>query len=219
MADALTDWELLPGAGLTLTDDTEAGTTTISLYVAPSASMTCTPSVVEVGATVDAVALAWSYNKAVVSQSINQGVGSLTDIDQRTLALSGLGLTTARTWTLTGNDGTGNCSASAGVAFQHKRRWGTAAGSAPDQALIESLSSEFSTSRVQSRTLNGGGEYLYFAWPASFGEPTLTVNGLVVTAWVKTVVSFTNAHGYTTDFWVYRSTNLQNGTGIAVVVS
>jgi hypothetical protein len=188
-------------------------------YVAPSASMSCTPSVVEVGATVDDVALAWSYNKAVVSQSINQGVGSLTDIDQRTVALSGLGLTTARTWTLTGNDGTGNCSASAGVAFMHKRCWGLMDTEIPDQTILEGFTFEFASSRVQSRTINGGGKYPAFVWPVAWGDPTFTVNGLVMSAWTKYTVSFTNSLGYTENLAVYRWNNKQSGSAIVTVVS
>jgi hypothetical protein len=188
------------------------------LYTALTASMSCSPSVVEVGATVDEATLSWSYNKTVLSQSINQGVGVLSP-EVRSKALTALGLVSGRTWTLTGNDGTNNASASAGVAFQHKRRWGVSSTASASQALIEALTSEFSTSRVQTRTMNPTAQYLWFAWPESFGEPTFKIGGFVNTARIKTVVSFTNAQGYVSNFWCYRSQYIQNGSGIVVEVS
>jgi hypothetical protein len=211
--------ELTEGDGITLVPDLVAKTLTVSLYTALTASLSCTPSIVEVGATVDDVALAWSYNKAaVVSQSIDQGIGSL-DVALRSLDLHSLGLTSAKSWTLTGNDGKANATSVAGVGFQHKRRYGVSATATPDQALLEGLSSEFATSLAQSKTMDASNQYLYFAWPAAFGEPVFTVGGFIVTGWVKTVVSFTNAQGYATDFWVYRSQYLQNASDISVVVA
>jgi hypothetical protein len=188
-------------------------------YVTPIASMTATPSTAEVGSTVNDLTLDWTYNKTIVTQSIDQSVGSITPASVRTKALTSLGLTSALTWTLTGNDGTTNATDTAALSFLHKRRYGVSATATPDQALIAGLTAEYSATRVQTRSMTASSQYLYFAWPAAFGEPSFTVNGLPVTGWVKTVVNFTNGSGYATDFWAYRSEYTQNGSGISVVVS
>jgi hypothetical protein len=189
------------------------------LYTSLTASMSCAPTEAEIGSTVNSITLNWSYNKAVTSQSIDQGIGALA-IGLRTYNLTGQGLTISKTWTLTGSDGINTAHASASVMFKYPRYWGVDAQATPDQTLISNLSGELATSRAQSRTMDAtGGRYLYFAWPSSFGEPSFIVNGFPNSAWIKTVVSFTNSSGYTSNYWVYRSQYLQNGSGITVVVS
>ena len=191
------------------------------LYV-PLAVTAFTNSVgtVEVGSTVNAVNLAWSYNKAVLSQGITPTPGSLP-LGDRTAALSSLGLVSDTTFTVTGSDSGGSASRSTAVLFWNKRFWGTSATVTPaDGTFIDALgSSEFSTSRNQSRLFNGGGLYLYFAWPSAFGPPTFTVNGFPVSGWVKTTVSYLNGSGHTAAYDIYRSEYVQAGTNIAVVVT
>lgn len=182
------------------------------LYSAPSVSLSNSVGTVEIGSTVNSVALSWSISKDIVSQSIAPpGPGSV-DPALRTLALTGLGLTSDASFSITVDDGTTTASASTSVLFRHRRRWGVSSQATPDAALIDALSgAEFAASRAQSRTFSPSAQYVYFAWPSSFGAPTFTVNGLLNTAWEKTTVSYANPSGNTSDFDVYRSTFLQSG--------
>jgi hypothetical protein len=176
---------------------------------------------VEVGATVNNVNLSWGYNKAVVSQSITPVPGSLP-IGDRSAALTGLGLTADTTFTVTANDGANSANRSTAVLFRNKRFWGVSAvATPPGGTFIDTLgNSEFGTSRNQSRVFNGGGQYLYFAWPVSFGvNPTFVVNGLPVSGWIATTVTYVNSQGYSSSYIIFRSQFPQAGSGIQVVVS
>lgn len=188
------------------------------LYVAPTANMSGSVSQLEIGATLTTLLLSWSYNKAVVSQSIDQGVGTLSP-SLRSLLLSGLHIQTNTTWNLTGSDGTNSAHASASVSFLNRRFWGVDAATTPDAGLFTRLSNEFATNRNQSRSLAPTAQYLYFAWPQSFGEPTFTVNGLLNNAWIETDLPYTNAQGYVSTYAVFRSQFPTTSAGLAVVVS
>ncbi|BBL73228.1 hypothetical protein [Methylomagnum ishizawai] len=188
------------------------------LYVAPQASITNSVGTVEIGSTVAAVTLDWTVNKTVIGQSIAAPGPGAIDPALRTLALSGLHLTADTTFTLAVDDGTHTASVATPVLFRHRRRWGVSAQAVPDAALIDALAgAEFAAGRTQSRSFSPSGQYVYFAWPSSFGTPTFLVNGLLNTAWVKTTVGYTNPSGYTANFDVYRSQFLQSG-GQQVVV-
>lgn len=97
--------------------------------------------------------------------------------------------------------------------------YGVSASEALDSAGILTLSSELSTTLNQSRTFTAANAFIYFAWPASYGNGSFTVGGLPNSAWIKTTVSFTNSVNYTSDYFVYRSQFRQNGSNIAVVAT
>lgn len=124
-------------------------------------------------------------------------------------------------YTFTVSDGVSNVTSNASVTWMNRRYWGTHTSfSLPSNAQILALSgagigsgSELSSTRVQTRNgINGGGNYLVFAWPTSFGNPTFTVNGLPNTAWTKigNAISFTNAYGYVNTYDVWISNTAQN---------
>ncbi len=188
------------------------------LYVSLTVpSFTNDVGTVEIGTTVTAVNFNWSYNKAVVSQTFN---ASPIAFALRALGLTGLSLTSDTTYTVVGNDGTQNASRSTSVLFRNKRFWGVSATPTPTGPFIDTLSSsEFATSRNQSRTFNCAAQYIYVAWPSSFGNPTFTVNGLLNTGFQKTTVSYTNSSGHTSNYDVWRSGNLLTGSGFQVVIS
>lgn len=78
--------------------------------------------------------------------------------------------------------------------------------------------SGYQLSTTKNMTLNGidgGGEYLIFAWPSSVVNsttPTFYVNGFVNTAFtrVRTASPLVNQHGFTTNYEVWVSNTLQN---------
>ena len=178
-------------------------------------SFTNDQSVIEKGGTATNVALTWALNKQPTAQSIDQGIGSLP-VAVRTYATTGA-FTTNRTYALTATDGTTTDNGSSTVAFMQKRYWGASANASPTDNQILALSSEFASSRVQSHTITAASQYVIFAYPASFGTATFTVNGLLNTAWTLAVRAFVNASGYSESYNVYSSNNLLTGTYIIAV--
>lgn len=174
----------------------------------------------EIGTTVNTVNLTWSYNKDVTSQSINQGIGALAN-DVRAYNLTSLGLTTNRTWTLSASDGTTPRTAGTTVSFLPKRYWGVWEDDAPDNTDILTLSQELSSSRAKSITFDcTGGRFPIYAWPVSAGALSgVTVGGLAFSDYTVDTMSFTNAQGYTQDYYVFTFNGIQTGAAIAVVFS
>lgn len=194
------------------------GLVRIQLYTPISiTSFTNSVNTVETGSTVSSVSFNWTLNKTETSQSLNFGIGSQTVGVRSYNHVSTF--TTNRTYILTVGDGTSSTTASSSVSFSQKRWWGTSATGTPNSALILALANnEFSSTRVKSFSQDGNSQYIYYAYPASFGLATFYVNGLLSSAWDLTVVSHTNSSGYTENYNVYRSTYIMNGTGIAISV-
>lgn len=188
-------------------------------YIAPDISnLSNNIGTVEIGSTVSTVVLSWSLNKTMTTESISSpGPGSITP-SLLTYSIGGLSLTADQSFTVTVGDDINTDAASTSVYFRRKRHWGVSATETPDSATIAALSgAEFSTSRAQSRGMSPSAEYLYFAWPSSFGTPSFTVNGLPVSGWIKTTISYTNPSGHTENYDIYRSQYLQTGTFTVVV--
>ena len=203
-------------------------------YVAPILSISVTPSVIEYGST-QSVDVGWSViikKNNVISQSITSPFGTLysiaipipnanTTYTATPLLNQSVTPNTSTTFTFTLSDlntsnGTGGTmSTTATVTWSNRRYWGTFATlGALSSAQILALSySEFSTTRVQTRNgIDGGGDYLVFAWPTSFGNPSFIANGLPVSAWTKvnSNFTFTNTYGYTASYDVWMSDTQQN---------
>lgn len=117
-------------------------------------------------------------------------------------------------------DGVSNAGASTTVTWLNARYWGistTFGGLTSSQingltGAGVGVGKELSTTRVQSRNgINGGGNYLVFAWPSSFGTPTFVINGLPSSAWTKVnnATTFTNIYGYTASYDVWMSNTQQ----------
>lgn len=171
---------------------------------------------VEIGSTVGSVDLTWGINRNPQTQSIDQGIGSL-GVAVRSFEDVG-SFTSSRTYTLIVADGTLSAdAATTSVNFRHRRYWGVSASASLNDAAILALSQEFSTNRTQTRTLSPAGQYLYFAYPASFGAATFTVNGLLNTAWTLETRDVVNASGHTESFRIYRSDNLLTGTYVVTL--
>lgn len=201
------------------------------LYVAPNiASFTHDQSVIEIGNDVTVTNLSWSVtlgSAALTSQSLNQGIGEVgtaaTSYEHTDTYGESTGLTNSndsRTYTLTVTDGTTPDNANAIVYFRHKRYWGTSTNTSLTDGQIIALSKEFGTSRSMSKTISPSGEYIYFAWPASWDSSppaTFTVNGLNNTAWTLVTRDFDNASGWTESYRIYRSDNLLTGSYDIVV--
>jgi hypothetical protein len=111
-------------------------------------------------------------------------------------------------------------SASTSVNFRWKRYWGTSSLTSLNNSQVLNLSnSELATSNSRAFTVNPSAEYIYFVSPFDSGGASFVVGGLSVTFNVSSIMGFVNDSGGTTTYYVYRSQNLQNGTGIGVEVS
>jgi hypothetical protein len=179
---------------------------------------------IEKGASLVNPVLTWSLSGSVPnSQSIDQGVGAVP-VGTFTKTVTGT-FTTSTAWTLTVADtdpqgNAKNASATVNLNVRQKRYWGVSTSASLNSAGVLGLSNEFATSRGKSVTYDAtGGRYIFYAYPASFGLPTVTVGGLSFSAWTKTDLSFTNASGFTEAYYVIRFNDLQNGAAIAVVFS
>lgn len=187
-------------------------------------SFTVSPSTAEIGSTVASLTFNWVLNKPAATQVITPG--SFTVAPPATTLNTPVSITSSTVYTLTADDGTAfpghSDTATATVSFRHKVYWGTSGAAFLDSAGILGLGgSAFATGRARTFTVDGGGEYIYYAYPNSYdsgGDATFTVNGFPTSGWVKTTVSFLNASGNTTLFSVYRSAAVQSGTGISVTV-
>jgi hypothetical protein len=132
---------------------------------------------------------------------------------------------------MSSSDGTSTPSTSTTVNWLNKRYWGknptfgafslssqilalSGAGVGTGNVLSSSLSANYNG-------IDGGGEYLVFAWPTSFGNPSFTVNGLPNTAFTKVNSSFafTNVWGYVENYDVWMSNTVQNSAISQFVIS
>lgn len=146
----------------------------------------------------------------MVSQSINNGVGSIAaGLRTKTVAVS---ISSNTTFTLTVNDGQSTRTANTSINFLNDRFWGRSENTSLTNSGILALNNELSGSRSKTFTINGGGDYIYYAWPKRLGSASVKVNGLDFTAVTVTEQNVTNAAGYAEIYYVLRTNTIQNGT-------
>jgi hypothetical protein len=184
-------------------------------YQPITSSISVTPSIEEVGATVTSVVLNWSISREP-STSITITDIPLINVSQTTdsVTLNSLTLTTNKTYSLSVVDNGNTTGSSATLQFLFLTYWGQTSNANPDNIDVLNFSySDFKTSRVGSYTYtNLINEYIYLAFPSSFGVPVFTVNGLIVTFQSIALNGFVNASEGITDYVVYKSNNLLNGS-------
>lgn len=103
-----------------------------------------------------------------------------------------------------------------------KRYWGVSSTFPPSSANIIATTggnSEFATTRSKTNftvTVTGTTLYVYYAYPSSLGDLTsIFISGLEsFDAFTKTVISVTNASGYSQNYNVYTSENSFNNTSV-----
>lgn len=192
--------------------------------VTPKAALTSSVKQAEYGSTVTSLTLSWTWSSAptIVSLSLSE-IGSI-DPALTSYALTGLNITTDKTYTLTygftveGIDGTITNTATTGVTFLPKRYWGYSSATTIDDADILAFSSELAINRLQTRTLNPNNQYLYFVWPTAYGSPIFKFNGISNSAWISTTRTVINASGASVVCNIYRSEYKQSGANIVIEV-
>lgn len=173
-------------------------------------SFTMTPSTAEyeMGSTVNELAFAWAYNKAVVSQTLTDC--TLADETVRSATYS-TPISSNKTFTLTASDGEKTVTATKSVSFKWKAYWGSAAiPQNYDSAFILGLSNnKFATSYKGSYAITvGAGEYGFVCCPHSWGIKSVCKIGGFDTELVKeNAISFTNASGGVASYDIVRTTH------------
>lgn len=181
----------------------------------------------EFGETENDFTLTWTYNRNSdnpTSQSINNGIGSLTT-SLRSYNVTSAGLTTTTTYTITADGDDGNdTTLSTTINFYWKRYYGVSTGDvltgADVMSVLASQGAEFGTSRADSESFTSGATptYYYFAYPSAWGAvASWTFNGFNQTLTdleysngtsfgaTATALSLTNASGGTANYYIVRS--------------
>lgn len=189
------------------------------LYIYPKVILNSSIIAAEKGSAVNNVTLSWEINKSdntIISQSLTD-IGNIP-IGTHTYNLSNLNLTINKSWTLTIDDGINTSDSSTSIEFLNKRYWGTSNNPYLDNLGILNLSGkEISNSFDMTKTFNcTGGKYIFFAFPSSnIGSPVFYIDGFNA-PFIVTTQSFTNNSGYTEDYKIYRTANLQHYSSITV---
>ena len=169
----------------------------------------------ERGETVTDVKLSWTLNK--IPQALKLDSESLALAQTGSKTISGLSITAANAgsvkWTLSAADERNAVATkqSPGFTFLNCVYYGAAAQpNAVDSAFIKSLTTKTSPTSTKTRTItvNGGGKYIWYCLPVGLGKCTFTNNGFPAGIELVDTISFTNALGYTENYYVYRSNQL-----------
>lgn len=170
---------------------------------------------VEKGTTVTSITFSHSFNKTPSTSSIDNSIGNVSGSS----TTKTVNLTTNTTYTLTANDGQTTKTATSSVTFLNKVYYGTSANTSLNNNQVLALSNNLLTS-TKNRTISidGGGNYIYYCYPASMGDATFSINGLTVTL-IKSTLTVTNLLGDVTSYNIYRTSNVQNATGITIIIS
>lgn len=175
------------------------------------------PSLVEMGSTVNVVTLNWTSNKPADTASI-AGIGAVPVASP--YVLNNAGITNNRSFQLTLTRGADTKQQSASISFQNRVYWGVSEIPELNQSLLVDLSNQLSGSRGRSLTFDcTGGRYFYLAYPARLGAGSFKVGGFTYTDMQETLLDLQNASGFTEQYRVYRSGVIQFGTGISLVVT
>ena len=170
-------------------------------------------STVMIGKTISQVQFDWAYSRAVTSQSISGGIGSVTPVSARTTTAIGLSITTDTTWTLTASDGVSTKTANSTLSFRPPVYVGADVSSTPNDGFIVNLPYWLQSNPFLTTNVTPNGKYLWICYPASWATAEIWVNGLKVTDWELTnPFSHTNPAGYVQNYKCFRSRNILNGT-------
>ncbi|MCK9475577.1 MAG: hypothetical protein M0R46_06655 [Candidatus Muirbacterium halophilum] len=205
---------------------TEMWDTLLHPYIPPMLSLTSGVGYREYGAS-NIVQLNWSVKASILPTQI-----TVTGVNIPPTGLYMNGSLTASatqnvptTFTMSVVDEKGTYNTSVNFTWRFAIYWGrTSTFALPSMVISGSQPSwadgaSYSSGKMLSTTfrgkfdgVNGAGQYLVFAWPTSFGEPTFVVNGLINTAFTKLgeSVPHTNQYGYNTTYDVWLTDTVQN---------
>lgn len=206
-------------AGAGLTGVTNNGVLQLSLYSAPAiTSFDNNQNTVEVGATIASTVLTWTLvGGAITSQSLDNSIGSLNTALRTYTHTSSY--STDRTYVLTASDGVTPTTRSTTINFLRKAYWGASANTSLNDAQVIALSQAFATGRQMTQSISATGQYLYIAYPATFGAASFVVDGFADAGWTLVTRTFVNASGGSASYNIYRHTLIFSGGTYSVTVN
>ncbi|MGM9551519.1 MAG: hypothetical protein ACI3XA_04620 [Clostridia bacterium] len=177
----------------------------------------------EMGATVSALTLSWKTNKTPsaikLSESLTGYGFNVPDVNDTTSILTNVAITmdSNPTFTLAVTDERDlTVTKTTKVNFYNGVYYGKAAEpEAYNSEFILGLSKNLRASKLTSFSATPGeSEYIYYCLPKRMGVCTFTVGGFTGGFTLVDTISFTNASGYTEDYYIYKSdtTNLGSTT-------
>lgn len=167
---------------------------------------------VELGTIVSDVTFTWTLNKepAIVSLDGTSQVLSKNG----NCSLAGLSIVDNKTWTLMASDERGSTSSkTSSITFLNGVYYGVAGiPTILNSEFILTLSKTLRANKLPSFSINAGNnQYIYYCVPKRFGICNFTVGGFTGGFILVDTMNFTNALGYTEEYYVYRSSNSNLG--------
>lgn len=162
------------------------------------------------GASVDEVNLTWSWNKAIVSQTLNGAVVPLAD---RAATIEGP-FTNDTAFSVIGNDGTTSVTRAVTLAFSNDRFVGVGAAGLDAEAGAALTATARSANETRALTFTvtaGPGQKIYYLFPKRLGFPTFTVGGFEG-GFDVSEEPLQNAAGFIEDFYICESQSANLGT-------
>lgn len=181
-------------------------------------SFTNNKSTQEIGSSVTAVTLTWAFNKTPVRVTLD---GEERAVNSTGESLTGLSITANKTWKLQATDERNyTATRTTSISFLNGVYYGVAtAPKTYDSEFVKGLTKTLRSSKLTSFTVTAGeGQYIYYCIPTRFGTASFKVGGFDGGIALVDTISFTNASGYTEDYYIYRS-DYPNLGGSTVVVS
>lgn len=160
---------------------------------------------VEMGSKVDDVTLTWALSKEAKGLTLD---GEALEVAERQKVLTGLGLTSNKTWTLKAVDERdAEAAKTASVTFANGIYYGAAVEpDAYDSAFILGLTKTLRNSKLTSITAVADGEkYIYYCLPVRLGTCVFSYGANEGGVSLVDTVAFTNASGYEEQYYIYRS--------------
>lgn len=166
----------------------------------------------ELGQTITGVELFWDTNKSPVSTLLD-GVSVVNDPEWA--GTDNNSYTEDKTWTVTVTDERGaKATATTAAKFYNGVYYGAAAKPVNDEdevvfdsAFILSLEKKLQGNRELTFTANASDvdDFIWFCVPVAYGECVFAVGGFDGGFTLVDTIAFTNAHGYTENYRIYRS--------------
>jgi hypothetical protein len=212
-------------------------------YVGPTSSLS--PNVIREFGDSNSITLNYNVTKnsstitSIIIDRIPSGYSYVVPGAPFTSNVSGSDAATAitnvnATFSVTVDDGTSTSVSNVTFTWLNAIYWGkTSTFALPSMSIFGTqpawadgasfgLGKELSSTKAKTYTnLDGNGQYLVFAWPYTFGEPTFTVNGLFNNSFTKigASVSHTNMYTYTTGYDVWISNTPQYAPITSLIIS
>lgn len=216
-------------------------------YIVPTTSINVSPSVLEYGDSSTTLIASWSIqakknnitssviNKPISSNNVATPVSNTNASGNVSSAISSPSSYNTQTFTFSVYDGSTTVVKTTSSTWGLRRYWGTIssghtlATTSTASVLysdISSLSSDLSSSYIQTRSITTNNNYVIFIWPTQSVDLSTTpakcvIAGLGNTDWTKTRnnITLTNQFGYTASYDVWRFNYIQSSNTFTYVLS